>query len=135
LAGIALIAAEHFDTPRPSRPVSVVSFHAVDDPVLPYEGGEGGGTAPGFPHVSAVEAVASAWAEHSACTSGPNSEELEDGIVVLIWRSCAAPVAHYRLPIGEHRWPGGVSAAGYEDGPDAMSATDVLWDFFSSSGR
>jgi polyhydroxybutyrate depolymerase len=99
---------------------------------LPYEGGEVGGTAPGFPHVLDVEAVASRWAAYNGCAAGPNSEEVDADVVRLTWEGCAAPVVHYRLAIGEHRWPGGTDAAGYDPGPDAISATDTLWDFFST---
>jgi polyhydroxybutyrate depolymerase len=129
LAGIALVAAEHFELPcQPSRPIAVIAFHAVDDPILPYEGGEVAGTRSGFPEVLPVEDVAAAWAARDGCTGGPSSESLDGGTVRSTWQGCAAPVVHYRLPLGGHRWPGGS-----EEGPDAgISATDVLWEFFST---
>jgi polyhydroxybutyrate depolymerase len=133
LAGVALVAAQHYTLPcRTGRPIRVISIHAVDDPILPYFGGSPGGGGSGGAHVLPVETVVAGWAAEDGCTPSPRSEELVGGIVRLTWEGCAAPVVHYRLPVGGHAWPGCAGGTGYSECADAdISATDVLWEFFS----
>jgi polyhydroxybutyrate depolymerase len=133
LAGVALVAAQHYTVPcRGGRPIPVLSIHAVDDPILPYFGGSPRG-AYGGAHVLPVETVMASWAAQNGCDGGQRSEELEGGAVRLTWEGCAAPVVHYRLPVGGHAWPGCAGGTGYSECADGdISATDTLWDFFSA---
>jgi poly(3-hydroxybutyrate) depolymerase len=134
LAGAAFVSAQHHTLPcRLSRPIPVVSIHAVDDSILPYFGGSPGG-AYGGAHVLPVETVMAGWAAENGCSADPRSEELEGGIVRLTWEGCAAPVVHYKLPVGGHAWPGCAGGTGYSDCAAAeISATDVLWEFFAAA--
>jgi len=126
VAGAAFVSAEHFRLPcEPSRPVPIVAFHALDDPVLPYAGGRIEGTPSSFPTVLAAEAVAGAWASRDGCASGPEQASLKGDIVRFTWRTCRAPVVLYRMPRGGHGWPGG----NYEGRDPDLLATDVIWSF------
>jgi polyhydroxybutyrate depolymerase len=106
VAGVALVAALWFELPcQPARPVPVVAFHSLDDPVLPYLGGKIGGVGPGVPEVLPVEDAIAAWAQRDGCGSPPATSPMEDGSAVLAWSDCAAPVVMHRLPSGGHDWP------------------------------
>ena len=55
LAGVAIVAGEFFELPcQPSRPIPVVIFHALDDPILPYGGGSVAGTLEQLPQGAAA---------------------------------------------------------------------------------
>jgi polyhydroxybutyrate depolymerase len=106
VAGVVLVAALWFEFPcEPVRSIPVVATHSLDDPVLPYEGGQIGGVGPGVPEVLPVEDAMAAWAQWDGCGSAPATSMMEDGSAVLTWPDCAAPVVLHRLPSGGHGWP------------------------------
>ena len=55
---------------------------------------------------------------------------------VFVWKyNCpaSAPVHHYVVKDNGHAWPGGQKGSKKGDDPSqALNATDVIWDFFSS---
>ena len=106
VAGAALVAAVWFELPcQPVRPVPVVAMHAVDDPVLPYDGGPIGGVGAYVPEVLPVEEAIGAWAARDGCSGSPAVSQSEDGSAILTWPGCEAAVALHRLPSGGHDWP------------------------------
>jgi polyhydroxybutyrate depolymerase len=131
VAGIAMVAGENFAPPcQPSRPTPVLMFHALDDPVLPYAGGQVARTDPGYPTVIGAEAQARSWARRDGCGANPVATPLKKGIVRLAWPNCRAPVVLYRLPTGGHDWPG---SRYYEGSNRDIDADDVIWAFFSTT--
>ncbi len=117
IAGIGLVSAIHLHLPcQPTRPFAVFASHAVDDPVLPFGGGQVQGTPATFPAVLAVEDVMDHWAAAIGCAEGPEQTTLADGAVRTAWSGCHAPVTFYRLPSGGHAWPD--------------LARNDMWDFF-----
>lgn len=108
VAGVVLVSAFWADLPCvPARPVPVVAMHALDDPVLPYDGGMVGG---GGPRVRAVEEALGAWAERDGCDPDPSTRGLDGGVVELAWGECAAPVRLLRASAGGHDWAPAASA-------------------------
>jgi polyhydroxybutyrate depolymerase len=106
VAGVVLVAALWFQPPcAPARPVPVLALHALDDEVLPYEGGAIGGVGSGVPPILGVEEAIAAWAAHDGCGDPPTVTDAADGSAVLSWPDCAAPVVLHRLPTGGHAWP------------------------------
>ena len=115
VAGAAIVSGMLLDPPcRPSRPVPIVQVHAVDDPVLPYDGGTVGGAPAGFPPVLAAEAVAAAWAARDECGGAARDEAPAAGVMRRTWAGCAAPVTYYRLSAGGHGWPTPDGAARFD---------------------
>jgi polyhydroxybutyrate depolymerase len=105
VAGVVLVSALWFELPcQPARPVPVVATHALDDPVLPYEGGLIGGIASGIPEQLPVESAIGAWAAHDGCGSTPAESTADDGAIVT-WPGCTTPVVLHRLATGGHGWP------------------------------
>ena len=105
VAGVALIAALWLDPPcQPTRPVAVVSTHALDDPVLRYGGGPLPNAGPGAQLLAVEEALAS-WGARDGCGSTPATTAGADGSAILAWPDCRAPVLLHRLASGGHDWP------------------------------
>lgn len=128
------------------RAMPVMHVHSVDDPVVPFAGGET--TILPFvysiPHPP-VEEVVRAWAQHDRCPDAPSP------VVVPItaaghtatrttWAPCAdgVEVVLWRIAGAGHVWPG--SRAGFRSlfvGP-ATSVIDVreeMWRFFRRFAR
>jgi polyhydroxybutyrate depolymerase len=106
VAALILVAALWLEPQcAPGRPVPVVATHALDDPVLPYEGGPLPGLRPSGPQLMAVEEAVGSWAAHDGCGPVPLITDAVDGSAVLSWPDCAAPVVLHRLPTGGHDWP------------------------------
>jgi polyhydroxybutyrate depolymerase len=102
VAGVVVLAALWLDPPcAPGRPVPVVAAHALDDPLLPYDGGPLGF---GSTQLAAEDAVG-AWATLDGCGATPLTSESADGAAILTWPDCAAPVVLHRLSSGGHDWP------------------------------
>jgi polyhydroxybutyrate depolymerase len=122
------------DPCRPSRPVPVLAFHGLADPIVPYAGGpiedpEQGQIAD-LPPVIAVEKWAANWASVNGCDPEPKPQPPIGEVQPLFWLGCHAPVRLYKIGGGGHTWPGGPSnepMTNYD-----VSATDMIWDFFSA---
>ena len=116
-----------------SRSMPVIAFHGVVDPIVPYGGGpitDPEGRTAGDPPVVGVEAWAAGWASRNHCDPYPREQQAIGKVVPLVWQHCTAPVELYRVTDGGHAWPG-------SSWPDPqtnrdISATDVIWQFFSA---
>jgi len=84
------------------RAVAVIAMHALDDPLLPYEGADIG---PGTPDQLPVESALAAWAEHDSCGHTPAESTTGEGGAVLTWPDCTAPVSLHQLPSGGYDRP------------------------------
>jgi polyhydroxybutyrate depolymerase len=127
------------------RTMPVMHVHSVDDPVVPFAGGE----TVIFPLVytiahPAVEAVVRDWALHDRCPDvpaeatpsiSPTGESSTQSVTRTTWGPCAgdSEVVLWRIRGAGHVWPG--SRATFRDlfvGP-ATSVIDVreeMWRFF-----
>jgi len=111
----------------PVRPMPVIAFHGVLDPLVPYDGSTAGADGP---PVIAVESWAEGWATRNHCDPGPVAQPAIGQVVPLFWHGCAAPVELYRINDGIHSWP----SSSFDD-PQAngeISATELIWQFFST---
>lgn len=68
---------ENQDDCQPSRPITVIAFRSLQDPRVPYAGGESS-LVPGMPltFLGARESFAK-WAEINGCTGGPSPENAD----------------------------------------------------------
>lgn len=140
VAAIAPVVATVFgDEVRPRHPVSAIMINGMLDESVPYQGGTPGGRYAdawdGAPAKPALE-QAGFWANVNGCVKEP--AKLDRGRFVL-WR--------YRCPVGKaveiylvkdngHAWPGGQKGSHRGDAPSsALSATDVIWEFFETHGK
>ena len=140
------------------RPVPVVIFHGIEDPVLAYDGGLGAGAdglpAPGEPgetlddlgaddleaaltFLPGAEASAAAWAAGNGCPDAePTVEAVTDDVERLDF-GCGVEL--YRVVGGGHAWPGSSFDLAIGDivGPVTMSidANEIMWAFFQDHPR
>lgn len=117
----------------PSRPVPVLHIHALDDTHVLYGGGAGPDAfrdrtkVTDFPSVPATFAK---WSRIDGCAA-PRRTWGTPGA----WCEVSAPcgggttVQLCTTRTGGHTWPGGAAARGKAPS-DALSANDVIWDFF-----
>ncbi len=83
----------------PSRPVPVMSFHGVEDHLLPYGGGGRSGQVP-------FEKWGAGWAKRDACVGAPTEKQYKPTVERLAYSGCKAPVVLYRVHHNGHTWPG-----------------------------
>ena len=99
---------------HPSRPISVMDFHALNDSTIKYAGGNPAG-APG-------ETLAVAkWAQANGCATGPVTSAYNSQTTVKKWTKANSPVEVilYTTQTGGHSFP-----------PSYVPWHDTLWNFF-----
>ena len=140
---------------RPSAPIAVVGIQGVADPVVPFGGGEVGGTLDGAAAGGRVEssrATQALWAQANGCETSFSVVKLpvrvKDGTSVArhAYGGCraGADVVWYEIEGGGHRWPprrgerpmverAAVRLLGVSS--QNLDATEVIWTFFSGHRR
>ncbi len=118
---------------HPSRPVPVIAFHGVDDPVVPYLGGPSPRDDRLF--FPAVEDWAKNWALMNSCDNSPEKIQITEDIMRMTYSVCEgeAPVIFYRVEGAGHTWPGGEKLPVWITGPTNrdINASALMWEFFS----
>jgi len=154
IAAIAPVAGS-LDLTRftPSRPVAVLQIHSVDDTRALYDGGLG----PPFPGTNArvvhqpVRSGLGRWIAADGCPARPDTANVRHGAAgtpnaghsatKLVWAPCGggAEVAHWKLTIAGHAWPGDRSRRPPERliGPRTtiVRAAEEVWAFVSRFSR
>jgi len=106
--------------PDPEHPVSVIIFHGMKDPLVPYEGSTN--------FISVNESV-SFWVEHNNCDTIPQINISESGNIIIRTYTNGnndTEVVFYTFVNGGHEWFGSDYFPSSES-----SATDLIWDFFT----
>ena len=118
---------------RPSHPVPVIEFHAVNDEMVNFRGGPGprSFTQANFVSVPATQAK---WVQLNRAQPSVRR------VVSVAGAHCDFhPAMHGGAPVelcvtdsGGHSWPGGGTQQGRKQPSMAISANDLMWSFFSS---
>jgi len=131
---------------RPSRPVSVLMINGTEDPLMPWKGGSIhflGKRSLG--EVLSVPETAQRWARFNGCRSQPRISPVRDTYLRdntrtyrIEYPDCreGTKVLLYKVEGGGHTWPGGkqylprflIGSVSRD-----FNATQLIWDFFSSS--
>jgi len=147
LAGIGVVAATLSDSLvarcRLPRPVSVMTMHGTEDPLVPFEGGEVRGHRG---RVQSAPSSAATWARWNHCTAAPTErawpDTAGDGTLVSEdrYEGCTRGVAvvAFRITGGGHTWPGGpqyltVRLVGRAS--RNLAGSEALWEFFAAHPR
>jgi polyhydroxybutyrate depolymerase len=82
-----------------------------------------------------VPATIQKWVEINQ--ANPQAERILEvpGAYCEIHRGGLAPVQLCVTETGGHSWPGGSKPRGGQAGSSAISANDVIWQFFNGQGR
>ncbi|MBX3611891.1 MAG: hypothetical protein KF871_18510 [Hydrogenophaga sp.] len=120
-------------TPRcvPSKPVSVLHIHARDDDRVLFGGGSGSASATHADFVSVADTI-DKWVKGESCRVRPERVLNVAGAYCDRYAACegGAEVQLCVTETGGHSWPGGRKALGGAPGSTALSANEVIWDFF-----
>lgn len=125
IAAFAPVAAglteDNWNSCQPSRPVSIMHFHARNDPSVPYYGGSYYNC-----YWPAVDSFMNFWVGKLACDLGPDSFYNEHGALrQRWWRSDdSSELVLWTTEDGSHYWPGSSL------GSQALKANDEMWEFF-----
>ena len=152
IVAIAPVAgAFNLATFAPTRPVSVLHIHSVDDPRALYTGGMGPpllGTEARASHRPVMDGLEK-WRAHDGCSKQPRENAVRKGrqgttaqtATLLVWDGCAkgTTVAHWKLTGTGHGWPGTTQTPLSEEliGPPTtlVSAAEEAWKFFRQVSR
>jgi polyhydroxybutyrate depolymerase len=118
----------------PARPVSVLHIHARDDTHVLFGGGAGpdAAAAPRVTDFVSVPATLDKWTRIDACTAPPQRVLDRPGATCELHAGCrdGTQVQLCVTDKGGHSWPGGRKPRRGPPPSDALSANDVMWDFF-----
>jgi polyhydroxybutyrate depolymerase len=146
IAGIAPVAGSmppgEAANCHPSRPIPVLLMHGTDDPVVPYAGGEVGGSVGGT--VLSAPQTFDVWTQIDGCSGQPVTGQLPDRahdgtqVQTQTFSSCSGgtAVALYTIQGGGHTWPGGEQSAPVGvigRTTQQFDATEVAWQFFTGA--
>jgi poly(3-hydroxybutyrate) depolymerase len=84
---------------KPARPMPMMSFHGVEDQLLPYQGGGKSSQIP-------FETWGADWAKRNGCAGKPKETQYKATVEQLKYAGCKAPVVLYRVHKNGHTWPG-----------------------------
>lgn len=119
---------------NPFEPVSIIEFHGTDDGHIGYNGGAGPNSLVDVPFKSVKESI-DFWLDADLCNSTPQTETFSD-IKHDTYSGCAQGTAIelYTIIGGKHAWPGGGGPAwpGGDEPTQTISATKLMWDFFTA---
>lgn len=121
----------------PKTPIPILHIHAQDDDHVLFNGGAGK-TFKDMSKVTeftSVPATISKWVKLNGCNATPQRVLDKPGAYCDKYSPCRsnAEVQLCVTETGAHSWPGGVKIIGGEAGSTAISADDVMWDFFTST--
>lgn len=121
---------------QPARPVSVLQIHAKDDTHVLFNGGAGDEAFKDKSKVAnfvSVPETIQRWTQRNQCTAPARRVLSVPGAYCDAYQSCAGgtQVQLCVTETGGHSWPGGSKARPRsEPASTAISANDVMWDFF-----
>ncbi len=117
----------------PSRPVPVILFHARDDSHVSFDGGAGTDALAKVDFKS-VPATIDKWLAIDRATGLPKRIVSVPGATCDLYpaTSGGAPVQACITDTGGHSWPGTPSVRANKNPSQAISANDLMWQFFQS---
>jgi polyhydroxybutyrate depolymerase len=118
----------------PKIPVSILHIHAKNDTHVLFNGGAGSGVpnAAAVTNFTSVADTVSKWTRFDGCPVSPRRILDKAGAYCDVYAPCRgnSQVELCVTETGEHSWPGGTKARG-EAPSQAISANDVMWEFFN----
>jgi len=124
VAAIAPVAGLLINIEQPTQPISVISFHGMDDNIVPYSKKDI--SVKGL--LTALES-ANFFAQHNNCGK-PVRSNLNGGKVHIdTWSGGkdSTEVQLYSIENGGHGWP--------QESYHSVSATETIWNFFKAHSR
>ena len=122
---------------NPTRPISVLHIHALNDDHVLFNGGAGEKSFRDKSQVTefvSVPDTVNLWVKRNSCEGQPKRVLQNDGAYCDLYANCSGgtQVKLCATKDGAHSWPGGYKPRGSEQPSKAISANDVMWKFFQS---
>ncbi len=122
---------------NPSRPVSVLHIHALNDDHVLFNGGAGEDAFRDRSKVTEFTSVPDTinlWVKRNGCEGQPKRVLQNDGAYCDLFANCqgGTQVKLCVTKSGGHSWPGGTKPRGSEPTSQAINADDEMWKFFQS---
>jgi polyhydroxybutyrate depolymerase len=144
VSSVSGLLPKHLSYLTPARPIPVMIIQGTDDPIVPCGGGKLNGKHGEV--LSAVDTTAY-WSSRNGCSSRVGVQVLpdrdpDDGTLVFrvsyACKNSGMEVVLLTIQGGGHTWPGAPIAV--PDGKSGktcrdISASDIIWDFFSHHRR
>ncbi len=130
------------DSCKPKHPMPVIEIHGIDDPIVPYTGGEIVVLRKKRGRVISVQQYSQFWAKLNGCSLTPDRIDLpqvtDDATSVIKdeFLKCKAPVVVYSIRGGGHAWPGGMDHRRMTyvgKMSNQIDATKLIWEFFKQT--
>jgi polyhydroxybutyrate depolymerase len=129
----AVAATDNTKSCHPSQPVSVMEIHARNDDHLPFNGGMGAKSMRGaVTDFTSVPDSIARWVQRDHCPTPAKRVIDKPGAYCDRYAPCEGGTA-VELCVtetGGHSWPGASRSRGSEPPSQAISANDVMWQFF-----
>jgi len=139
-SGIAAVAGtDNTQSCQPTMPVSVLHIHAQNDSHVLFNGGIGPDSVRASQvtdYVSVSDTIAK-WSKLDGCKLPPRRVLERAGAWCETYAACAG-TSEVQLCVtssGGHSWPGGAKTRAAEPPSQAISAVDLMWDFFDHQSR
>jgi polyhydroxybutyrate depolymerase len=120
---------------KPANPVAVLHIHARNDSHVLFAGGAGPDSVDKarITDFASVPATIAKWVRLNGCAAAPRRVLETSGAYCEVHAPCrgGAQVQLCVTETGGHSWPGGTKPRGGEAASQAISANDVMWEFFS----
>jgi polyhydroxybutyrate depolymerase len=121
----------------PKAPIAILHIHAQNDDRVLYNGGAGRkfGDPSQVTDFTSVPATVDQWVQRNACRPQAQRTLTVAGAYCDRYTPCdgKSTVQLCVTEAGGHSWPGGHKALTRESASQAISANDVMWDFFTAN--
>lgn len=133
--GIAAVAGtDNTVECSPKNPISILHIHAKNDNHVLFDGGSGPGSVnkAAITDYKSVPVTISKWVKQNGCNETPKRILEKTGAYCDLYSSCKnnVKVQLCLTKDGGHSWPGGEKVRGGDVTSKAISANDVMWEFF-----
>ncbi len=131
----AVAGTNNYSTCNPKEPISILHIHSKKDQHVLFEGGCGPDcVAKGETEHRSVADTITGWLENNNCSGEAEKVFENKNAYCELYKDCDGD-AEVKLCVtkdGGHSWPGTESGFKKNTPSQAISATDMIWDFFES---
>lgn len=119
------------DKCKPYRSVPLITFHGIDDPIVPYDGGIVSNLGYTLPSISNW---VKSWVRRDGCNINPLDIKKTEEVEAIKYSGCEddVEVQFYKIIGGGHSWPGGQQLPRFIVGftTEEINASSLMWEFF-----
>ncbi|MFV1921186.1 MAG: alpha/beta hydrolase family esterase [Methylotenera sp.] len=121
---------------KPSRPISILHIHALDDDHVLFNGGSGVKSKTHADFVAVPDTIQK-WVSKNACQPTQQRVLEVKGAYCDLYAKCQnnTQVKLCVTETGGHSWPGGSKVRGNAAGSTAINANDIIWQFYQNNPK